>query len=77
MKEEFTYRLRNRDIKEEYSELTEMKEYLCQLRLRLTKATEYRDWTMDQLKKAIAKLQNNKWASCTIFVHVPSVMVNF
>ena len=60
MKEEFTYRLRNREINDEYSELKELKEYLCHLRLEITRTSSYSDWTMDQLQKAIAKLRNNK-----------------
>ena len=37
MKEEFVFRLRNREIKDEYTELRELKEYLCRLRLRITR----------------------------------------
>ena len=60
MKEEFTYRLRNREMKGEYTELRELKEYLCHLRLQLAKTADYSRWTMDQLQKAIKKLRNNK-----------------
>ena len=60
MKEEFTHRLRNREMKEEYSELREMKEYLCHLRLQLAKTADYSNWTIEQLQKAIKKLRNNK-----------------
>ena len=35
MKEEFKHRLRNREINPEYEELKELKNYLCQLRLRI------------------------------------------
>ena len=45
MKEEFAHRLRNREISPEYAELKEIKEYLCKLRLQITKqATFYRVW---------------------------------
>jgi hypothetical protein len=60
MKDEFTFRLRNRKIKDEYTELQELKEYLCQLRLQLTSKSDYSKWTMKQLNTAITKLKNNK-----------------
>ena len=60
MKEEFTYRLRNREINEEYGELRELKEYLCRLRLQITRSGKYIKWTLDDLQKAIRRLPNNK-----------------
>ena len=60
MKQEFVFRLRNRPINPEYEELRELKEYLCFLRLKISKNAPYRDWTLEQLQKAISKLKNNK-----------------
>jgi hypothetical protein len=60
MKDEFTHRLRNRIIDDEYKELQELKEYLCYLRLKITKSADFAPWTMSCLEKAIAKLKNNK-----------------
>ena len=60
MKDEFSYRLRNRTIDEEYSELKELKEYLCHLRLQITRQSDFLPWTMEDLKKAIAKLKDKK-----------------
>ena len=60
MKEEFTFRLRNRTINPEYEELQELKEYLCKLRLEISKSSNYDKWTVKQLLSAIGKLQNNK-----------------
>ena len=44
MKDEFIYRLRNREINPEYTELKELKEYLCKLRLEITKRSNYNKW---------------------------------
>ena len=60
MKEEFTYRLRNRNINPEYEELRSFKEYLCELRLRITKSGEFDRWTMKDLETAISRLKTNK-----------------
>ena len=60
MKEEFVYRLRNRDINPELKELQNLKEYLCNLRLNITKRSNYEKWTMKDLNAAISKLKNNK-----------------
>ena len=60
MKEEFKYRLRNRPIQPEYQELRELKEYLCHLRLQITRTKQYNKWGMEDLEKAISKLQRNK-----------------
>ena len=40
MKDEFIFRLRNREEEMEYKELRELKEYLCQLRLKITKNSD-------------------------------------
>ena len=45
MKDEFTYRLRNREINAEYKELKELKEYLCSLRLEISRTSNYDKWT--------------------------------
>ena len=60
MKEEFAHRLRNREMSPEYNELREIKEYLCALRLEITKQSSYDPWTIDELRIAIGKLKNNK-----------------
>ena len=60
MKDEFIFRLRNREEEMEYKELRELKEYLCQLRLKITKNSDYNPWTLDDLRKAIDKLKNGK-----------------
>ena len=60
MKNEFQYRLRNRDISPEYSELKDLKEYLCEIRLEITKKADFSPWTMYQLGRAISKLKSNK-----------------
>ena len=60
MKEEFTFRLRNREIKEDYTELKALKEYLCQMRLKITSQSDFDKWNMKQLEAAIGKLKNNK-----------------
>ena len=52
MKEEFQFRLRNRDINPDYEELKELKEYLCKLRLKISRQTESRKWTIKVLKFA-------------------------
>ena len=60
MKEEFAYRLRNREISPEYQELRDLKEYLCKLRLEITRNSDFNPWTMRNLEDAIDKLKNNK-----------------
>ena len=60
MKDEFTHRLRNREICPEYSELKEIKEYLCKIRLEITRQSSFEPWTLDHLRTAIGKLKNNK-----------------
>ena len=60
MKDEFTHRLRNREINQEYSDLRTLKEYLCKLRLEITARSEFDKWTMENLQKAIDKLRSNK-----------------
>ena len=60
MKDEFSYRLRNREIGPEYQELRELKEYLCRLRLEITSNSDFTPWTMKNLDDAINRLKNNK-----------------
>ena len=60
MKEEFTHRLRNREINPEFKELQEIKEYLCKLRLEITRRSEFVPWKMSDLVTAVNKLKNNK-----------------
>ena len=60
MKEEFKHRLRNRVINPEYLELQQLKEYLCRLRLEITKSSDYNPWKINDLETAIKKLQDNK-----------------
>ena len=60
MKDEFKFRLRNRTINPEYEELKELKEYLCHLRLQITKKKQYKRWEMEDLHCAVTKLKNNK-----------------
>ena len=60
MKDEFTFRLRNREISPEYKELQEIKEYLCRIRLEINKNSDYAPWSMKNLETAIGKLKNNK-----------------
>ena len=60
MRDEFAYRLRNRPVDGEYSELKEIKEHLCSLRLELTRRADYTPWSLAQLKVAVSKLKNGK-----------------
>ena len=60
IKEEFVYRLRNREITSGYQNMREMKEYLCQIRLEITKNTDFLPCALDNIEKAINKLRNNK-----------------
>ena len=60
MKEEFVFRLRNREIKDEYTDLKELKDYLCRLRLNIARNKDFKLWNIDQLMKAISKLKTNK-----------------
>ena len=60
MKDEFTFRLRNREIDVNYQEIQELKEYLCYLRLEITKNSDFLPWKLDQLQRAISKLKNKK-----------------
>ena len=60
MKEEFAFRLRNREMNPEYEELRELKEYLCALRLQITKNSDFCKWSVLDVEKAVTKLKNNK-----------------
>ena len=58
--EEFSYRLRNRDIDEGLEDLKILKEDLCKMRLELTKNSDFEEWSFEQLQRSLDKLQNNK-----------------
>ena len=60
MKNEFIFRLRDREINSEYQELRELKQYLCKLRLDIARSANYHKWTMQQLLTSISKLKRNK-----------------
>ena len=60
MKNEFIFRLRDREINPEYQELRELKQYLCKLRLDIARSANYCEWTMQQLLTSINKLKRNK-----------------
>ena len=60
MKNEFKFRLRNREINTEYEDLKELKEYLCQLRLQITRNSDFIPWEFCDVQKAISKLKDNK-----------------
>ena len=60
MREEFTFRLRNRKIGKEFDEIKEFKEYLCNLRLKLTKSCEYNEWNIEDVDMVLRKLKLNK-----------------
>ena len=60
MKEEFTFRLRNREIDSRYEDVKQLKEYLCQLRLEITKNSDFFPWELSDLERAISRLKNNK-----------------
>ena len=60
MKDEFAFRLRNREISPEYEEMKELKEYLCHLRLEITRNSDFLPWNMEHLKEAIGRLKDNK-----------------
>jgi hypothetical protein len=60
MKNEFQHRLRNRKINTEYEELQELKEYLCHLRLEITRNSDFIPWKFADVQTAIMKLKNNK-----------------
>ena len=50
----------NRCINQEYLELQELKEYLCKLRLEITRTSSFSKWSMKELISAINKLKLNK-----------------
>ena len=60
MREEFTFRLRNRMIDKEFDEIKEFKEYLCNLRLKLTKSCDYIEWNIEDVDMVLRKLKLNK-----------------
>ena len=58
--ETFSFRLRDRPIKEEYKNIKEITEELCQLRLSVTKNNKSENWTMGDLEKTLKQLKKNK-----------------
>ena len=60
IKEEFTFRLRNRESHQGYEWMRELKENLCQSRLNITKDSEYVPWSLLDLEKVLSKLKRNK-----------------
>ena len=58
--EEFSFRLRNRDMDEDLNDLKQLKNDLCEMRLELTKKADFDLWTFPQLQKSLDKLKNNK-----------------
>ena len=53
-------RLTHRTIRPEYSQMKENKEYLFQLRLKLSKTEKTSNWTQSDLLKVLKKLKTNK-----------------
>ena len=60
MKSEYVFRLRNREIDPKYQELRELKEYLCMIRLRISKLSKYTPWARTDLDNTISKLKLKK-----------------
>ena len=56
----FVHRLRWRPIKQDYKELFELKERLCESRLELSSLNKSLPWTRPQLLKVLSLLKNNK-----------------
>ena len=60
--EVYTERLSHRKMQEEYSDLKQNKEYLFELRLKLSKTRKSDDWTMADLNKVMKNLKTKKAA---------------
>ena len=58
--EVFSERLKNRQIKDQLTELKKNKEKLCQLRLDMARRNVTPDWTMTELEKVLKSMKNNK-----------------
>ena len=58
--ETFIHRLRSRPIKDELQWLRELKEELCNERIKLSKLTKTKPWNLADLEKVLKSLKNNK-----------------
>ena len=56
----FIHRLRHRPIKEDLTELQNLKEELCELRLKFSKLNKSKLWEKKDLMKILSSLKNNK-----------------
>ena len=56
----FTFRLRDRPMKQDYRDIQEQTEELCKLRLGVTKQNKSPEWTLKDLEKAFSNLKRNK-----------------
>ena len=56
----FIHRLRHRPIKEDLTELQNLKEELCELRLKFSKLNQSKLWEKKDLMKILSSLKNNK-----------------
>ena len=59
-KQTYIDRLRNREILPQYETIFKLKNYLFDLRLKVTSKIQSPDWTMPQLIKVLKSLKNNK-----------------
>ena len=59
-KETFIHRLRHRPIREEYSDIFELKMKLCKERLIYSERNKSQSWTEEQFIKILQNLKNNK-----------------
>ena len=59
-KNTYISRLRNREILPQYETIFKLKNYLFNLRLKVTSKIRSPDWTMSQLIKVLKSLKNNK-----------------
>ena len=57
MKSEYVFRSRNREIDPKNQDLRELKEYLCMIRLRISKLSKYTPWVRTDLDDTIARLK--------------------
>ena len=58
--ETYKERLEPNPIREEYSELKSMKEYLFKINHKIAKTTPTKDWTLEDLEKCLKTFKNNK-----------------
>ena len=59
-KDTFEHRLRSRPIRQEYSNIFDMKMELCKKRIQLVQANKSKTWTADKLMTILGKLKNKK-----------------